>query len=104
MTLAHDPTRHTALPVATGAATRRRLTVALAQRRPALVRIALASLLAGIAAVAPALVLGILVDEVADEGRLSVLLPIAAIAATAALVGGLATGFSMYFIDRKSVV
>lgn len=98
MTLAHDPTRHTALPVATGAATRRRLTVALAQRRPALVRIALASLLAGIAAVAPALVLGILVDEVADEGRLSVLLPIAAIAATAALVGGLATGFSMYVI------
>ncbi|ORM33451.1 multidrug ABC transporter permease [Williamsia sp. 1135] len=86
------------MPVATGAATRRRLTVALAQRRPALVRIAVASLLAGVAAVAPALVLGILVDEVAGEGRLSVLLPIAAIAATAALLGGLATGFSMYFI------
>ncbi|WP_207835721.1 ABC transporter ATP-binding protein [Williamsia soli] len=98
MTLAPDPTGNTALPVASGATTRHWLAVALAQRRPALTRIAVASLIAGIAAVAPALVLGILVDEVAGEGRLSVLLPITAVAATAALLGGLATGFSMYVI------
>ncbi|PYE17929.1 ATP-binding cassette subfamily C protein [Williamsia limnetica] len=98
MTLSQVRAPHTALPVATGAMTRRWLTTALRERRSALVRIAVASLIAGIAAVAPALALGVLVDEVSDDGRLSVLLPIAAVAAGAALLGGVAAGFSMYVI------
>lgn len=98
MTLSQVRAPHTALPVATGAMTRRWLTTALRERRSALVRIAVAALIAGIAAVAPALALGVLVDEVSDDGRLSVLLPIAAIAAGAALLGGVAAGFSMYVI------
>jgi ATP-binding cassette subfamily C protein len=101
MTVAEQPTAAlpvAVLPVASGTTTWRWLADALRLRKAAVARIIAACLVAGIASVAPALALGVLVDEVVDGARASVLVPIALVATAAALVGGIAAGLSVYSI------
>lgn len=64
----------------------------------------LVGLLAAAASVLPVYVLGVLVDRIIDGAPSSVIVTIAVVIATAALVGGLATGMSNYLIGRLGAV
>lgn len=99
-----EPMSATILPVATGRETWVWLRHELGSRRGALSATLLVGVLAAAAAVAPVYVLGVLVDRIIDGSPTSVIVTVAAVLAAAAVVGGIATGWSTYLISRLGAV
>lgn len=97
-------TEDTILPVATARETWGWLRRELRSRIGAVSATVLVGILAAAASVLPVYVLGVLVDRIIDGAPSSVIVTIAVVLGTAALVGGLATGVSNYLIGRLGAV
>jgi ATP-binding cassette, subfamily C, bacterial len=94
----------TILPVATGRETWNWLRHELRSRLGALSATLLVGILAAAASVLPVFVLGVLVDRIIDGSPSSVIVGIAVILGSAALLGGVATGIASYLISRLGAV
>lgn len=92
------------LPVATGRETWIWLRRELRSRTAALSATILVGILAAAATVLPVYVLGVLVDRIIDGSPSSVIVTVALVLGAAALVGGVATGWSNYLIGRLGAV
>ncbi|WP_431920198.1 ABC transporter ATP-binding protein [Micromonospora wenchangensis] len=88
------------LPVASPRESRAWLGAQLRARRGAAVGTLVVGLLAAATAIVPAYAFGLLVDRVRAGGGTGVLVPVAVLIATAAVVGGAATGVSAHLIRR----
>ncbi|TQR87121.1 ABC transporter ATP-binding protein [Mycobacterium hodleri] len=95
---------HDILPVATGRETWTWLRRELRSRAGSGLLTLVVGLVAAATAVLPVYVLGILVDRIIDGSPPSVIVMIAVIVTTAAVVGGLASGLSNYFIGRLGAI
>jgi ATP-binding cassette, subfamily C, bacterial len=92
------------LPVATGRETWTWLRRELRSRVGALSATLVVGILAAAAAVAPVYVLGVLVDRIIDGSPSSVIVTVAVVLGAAALIGGVATGWSNYLIGRLGAI
>lgn len=92
------------LPVATGRETWTWLRRELRSRVGALSATLVVGILAAAAAVAPVYVLGVLVDRIIDGSSSSVIVTVAVVLGAAALIGGVATGWSNYLIGRLGAI
>lgn len=92
------------LPVATGRETWTWLRRELRSRAGSGFLTLVVGLVAAATAVLPVYVLGVLVDRIIDGSPPSVIVMIAVIVTTAAVVGGLASGLSNYFIGRLGAI
>ncbi len=92
------------LPVATGRETWTWLRRELRSRIRALSATLAVGILAAAAAVLPVYVLGVLVDRIIDGSPSSVIVTVAVVLGAAALVGGVATGWSNYLIGRLGAI
>lgn len=92
------------LPVATGRETWAWLRRELRSRAGSGLLTLVVGLVAAATAVLPVYVLGVLVDRIIDGSPPSVIVTIAVIVTTAAVVGGLASGLSNYFIGRLGAI
>lgn len=95
---------HDILPVATGRETWTWLRRELRSRAGSGLLTLVVGLVAAATAVLPVYVLGVLVDRIIDGSPPSVIVTIAVIVTTAAVVGGLASGLSNYFIGRLGAI
>ncbi|OPX06469.1 ABC transporter ATP-binding protein [Mycobacterium sp. AT1] len=95
---------HDILPVATGRETWTWLRRELRSRAGSGLLTLVVGLVAAATAVLPVYVLGVLVDRIIDGSPPSVIVMIAVIVTTAAVVGGLASGLSNYFIGRLGAI
>lgn len=95
---------HDILPVATGRETWTWLRRELRSRTGAGLLTLVVGLVAAATAVLPVYVLGVLVDRIIDGSPPSVIVMIAVIVTTAAVIGGLASGLSNYFIGRLGAI
>lgn len=92
------------LPVATGRETWTWLRRELRSRIGALSATLMVGVLAAAAAVLPVYVLGVLVDRIIDGSPSSVIVTVAVVLGAAALIGGVATGWSNYLIGRLGAI
>ncbi|MGC4962845.1 ABC transporter ATP-binding protein [Gordonia sp. DT101] len=90
----------TALRVADRAETSRWLLKAVRARPMLTATVAMLCAVTAVCAVIPVLALGILVDRVSSHATAGSLIPVALLAACAAVVGGLAAGATMYAVAR----
>src|SRR4051812_34929336 len=95
---------HDILPVATGRETWTWLRRELRSRAGSGLLTLVVGVTAAATAVLPVYVLGVLVDRIIDRSPPSVIVTIAVIVTTAAVVGGLASGLSNYFIGRLGAI
>ena len=95
---------HDILPVATGRETWTWLRRELRSRAGSGLLTLVVGLVAAATAVLPVYVLGVLVDRIIDGSPPSVIVMIAVIVTTAAVIGGLASGLSNYFIGRLGAI
>lgn len=86
------------LPVATAGETVRHIGAGLRRHPVRSSSVLLLCVVAAVAGVVPLLALGVLVDRVTEHAAVSTLIPIAAVAGVAALVGGLAAGATMHSV------